>query len=365
MEVIIIEVLEIEKLKNEIGRKDRIKIRIEGDIEEKGIERKILINRGRELNRIIDERRIGRVKKRLKKGIGIESIGLRIEKIVKERIDELGIGIVVERIGKESINKKGKGVKGNRRKIVGKDEVKRNEMGFKKMIGNMENKKERLRVNKEKVKGSDERRFNIGNERGEIIVEMIKEIIESLINEVIVERIFSLVGKEMKIGSIVVKNGKIEVIVIIGNVIEWENEMIVVEEEGEECVKKLEIGKGRVGSERWNNKKEVLGIDIRGRNDEKGIEMENKKIEEIEKEIVWKRDEMIGIGRVIKIKEGDMIKINEEIGIGLRERRIKEEIDMLEEGRMDESKGRKKKENDIGERCKENREKRKKEKEEK
>lgn len=130
MNVIIIKVWKILKIVNEIERKIRIKILIIGKIEEKGIEREILINGFGELMRIIDERGIWGMRKRMKRRIGIESIGLRIKKGVEEFIKKLGIIRVVERIGKEGVESELERRKGDWRKIVRKNKVKRNEMGF-------------------------------------------------------------------------------------------------------------------------------------------------------------------------------------------------------------------------------------------
>lgn len=141
------------------------------------------------------------------------------------------------------------------------------------MIGNMKDDEKGLRVKEKKIKKVKERMIEIGDKRREIILKKVKELIEGLIGEKLIKIIIGLVGKKMKVRGIVVKEGDIRIIEVVKNIMKGKSEMMIIKEEGEECVKKKMISILRIGRERRNLENKVLGIEMRRRNGKERVEV--------------------------------------------------------------------------------------------
>ena len=132
--------------------------------------------------------------------------------------------------------------------------------------------------------------LQLGDERGEILLAGADAFVDHLGDAEIVHRLLGLVGEALAVRRLVVDDGDLLVLQIVGDVLAGDAALLIVAAAGAEHVPQLAFGDRRVGGRRRDHQHAVVDVDLRRRHGDAGIEVADDEVDALAEEIVGDRN---------------------------------------------------------------------------
>ncbi len=152
--------------------------------------------------------------------------------------------------------------------------------------------------------------LELGDERGEILLAGADAFVDHLGDAEIVHRLLRLVGETLAVRRLVVDDGDLLILQMLGDVLAGDGALLIVATAGAEHVPQLALGYQRVGGRRRDHQDAVVDVDLGCRQGDAGIEVADDEVDAIAKEIVGDRDALTWIGSVVADGQFDLLAID-------------------------------------------------------
>ena len=115
--------------------------------------------------------------------------------------------------------------------------------------------------------------LHLGDEGREVLVADVHAFIHGLGDASCIQRLLGLVGQALAVGRLVMNDGDLGVLELLGEVGAGNCALLVVAAAGTEGVPQAALGEGRVGGGRRDLEDAVFGVDFRGRDRNARVEV--------------------------------------------------------------------------------------------
>ena len=152
--------------------------------------------------------------------------------------------------------------------------------------------------------------LHLGDQRREVLVADVDAFVHDFRDAGGVHRLLGLVGEALAVGGLVVDDGDLGVLELLGEIGAGDRALLVVAAAGAERVPQAALGEVRVGRGRRDLEDAVLGIDFRGRDRDARVEVADDELDAVSDELVGDRDALLRIGDVVADDELDLLAID-------------------------------------------------------
>ena len=192
------------------------------------------------------------------------------------------------------------------------------------------------------------RRLQLRHDGRIVLLAGVHALVEHRLHAVLGERIHGGVGETLPVGGLVMKDGDLLALHVVGDVLGRNGALLVVAAAGAEHVPLASFGQLRIGGRRGDHQHVVVEVDVRGRDRHARVEVADHPLDAVADELVGDRHALLGIGNVVADLEGDLLAQNAALGVDVFHRLLGALLQLRPEGRVGAGDGTGDAELDVG-----------------